>query len=259
MLQVGEIQHPTTGLFRLVGLLEAEHQVHKAPHCRGGLPQIGEHLGTVTVKALRRLGKQVLGRVPQVLHLLGHCRRPALLQGTELFAAFPLASHRWKGHRQTGTGLVPAGTLRRLTEGLSGLQGGLDGGGVVHLQQLVLGTEAESPLQPALRLPALPGGVLQQQSPPGGLSRVGYPLQRPHRLLPEKPLGRVGVALDTAKHIQHDLLQTAVISARRQGIHQQGEVVSLLEVLILLLQHVLEDLGGHHRPLPLIAQAEVGV
>ena len=67
------------------------------------------------------------------------------------------------------------------------------------------------------------------------------------------------MALDTAKHIQHDLLQTAVIPARRQGIHQQGEVVSLLEVLILLLEHVLEDLGGHHRPLPLVAQAEVGV
>ena len=259
VLQVGEIQHPTTGLFRLVGLLEAEHQVHKAPHCRGGLPQIGEHLGTVTVKALRRLGKQVLGRVPQVLHLLGHCRRPALLQGTELFAAFPLASHRWKGHRQTGTGLVPAGTLRRLTEGLSGLQGGLDGGGVVHLQQLVLGTEAESPLQPALRLPALPGGVLQQQSPPGGLSCVGYPLQGPHRLLPEKPLGRVGMALDAAKYVQHDLLQTAVVPACRQGIHQESEVVPLLEVLILLLQHVLEDLGGHHRPLPLVTQAEVRV
>ena len=259
VLQVGEIQHPTPGFLGLIGFLKVKNQVHKAPHCRGGLPQIGEHLGAVPVKALGRLGKQVLGRVPQVLHLLGHCRRPALLQGTELFAAFPLASHRREGYGQTGTGLIPVGTLRRLTERLSGLQGGLDGGGVVHLQQLVLGAEVESPLQTALCLPALPGGVLQQQSPPGGLPCVGYPLQRPHRLLPEKPLGRVGVALDAAKYIQHNLLQAAVVPACRQGVHQQREVVSLLEVLILLLQHVLEHLGGHHRPLSLIAQAEVGV
>ena len=183
MLQVGEIQHPPPGFLGLIGLLEAEHQVHKAPHCRGSLPQIGEHLGTVPVKALGRLGKQVLGRVPQVLHLLGHCRRPALLQGTELFAAFPLAPYRREGHGKTSTGLIPVGTLRRLTEGLSGLQGGLDGGGVVHLQQLILGTEAESPLQPLFCLPALPGGVLQQQSPPGGLPRVGDTIQGPHRLL----------------------------------------------------------------------------
>ena len=151
------------------------------------------------------------------------------------------------------------GTLRRLTERLSGLQRGLDGWGVVHLQQLVLGAKAESPLQPLFCLPALPGGILQQQSPPGGLSCVGYPLQGPHCLLPEKPLGRVGVALDAAKYVQHDLLQAAVVPACRQGVHQQSEVVPLLEVLILLLQHVLENLGGRHRSLPLITQAEVGV
>ena len=67
------------------------------------------------------------------------------------------------------------------------------------------------------------------------------------------------MALDATEHVQHDLLQAAVVPARRQGVHQQGEVVPLLEVLILLLQHVLEDLLGHHRPLPLVAQAEVGV
>ena len=67
------------------------------------------------------------------------------------------------------------------------------------------------------------------------------------------------MALDAAKHVQRDLLQAAVIPASRQGIHQESEVVSLLEVLILLLQHVLEDLGGHHRPLPLVTQAEVSV
>ena len=144
-------------------------------------------------------------------------------------------------------------------EGLHPLQGGLEGGGVVPLQQLVGGRQGQGLLQPFGAVPPLPGGVGEEQPAPGGLPRVGHPGQLPHLPLLPQPALRVGVALDAAEHVQHDLGQAAVVPPGGQGVHQDGKGAVRLDPLILRLQHVLQHLCHEHLGLPLVAQPEVRV
>ena len=259
MLQIREVQQAPPGLLRLIGPLEGPHQVHEPLDRRAALRQGGKLLPAVPVEPVGQLSKALLHSVPQVLHPLSGLQGPGLLHGAEFHGPLPLPAHRREWDGQAGERPVPAAPLGGGAEGLHPLQGGLEGGSVVPLQQLVGGRQGQGLLQPLGAVPPLPGGVGEEQAAPGGLPGIRHPGQLPHLPLLPQPALRVGVALDAAEHVQHDLGQAAVVPPGGQGVHQDGKGAVRLDSLVLLLQHVLQHLGHEHLCLPLVAQPEVRV
>ncbi|MPM56194.1 hypothetical protein SDC9_102996 [bioreactor metagenome] len=68
----------------------------------------------------------------------------------------------------------------------------------------------------------------------------------------------MGVALNLFVDIQRDVHETAVVPARRHGIHQQGKILLMVQVFVTFLHYFVQDTAHEYACFRLVAQAEVG-
>ena len=246
MFQVGKVQYAPARLLPGVVLLKAGRQLHQAPHRGPGQGQIGQQLPAVPAQVLKELVHLLLAAGAQSLHPL---RRLQVLH-----ALFP--PRRRELHWQGPVHAVPA--VRR-QQGPHPLDGLGETGAVILAEHAVPAGEFQRPEQQLQAALPLPPGVGQQQRPPGGVPRVGDPLQGESRPLLVQPGRRVRVALDAAEHVQHDLLQAAVVPPGGHGVHQGGKVPLRVQILVLAVQGLPQHPGHQDRALPLVAQPKVRV
>ncbi len=207
VLLIGKVRHIPPQLLLLVRRRKRAAQRQQRLHGRRGAPQVLRRFRRRHVQDGAGPVHLCFGPVPDALHPVLQLRRAAFPRRRQPGPAHRLSRRRvpalLRGRRQ------PCKLLRRLPEAAA----------VGLVQSAVLRHQRQALLQHGRPVPGLPPQIRQQLAAIGGLSRI---LRHAGPALPllRQPTVRVGMALQLAVEVQHQLLQAAVVPTKAEGVRQ---------------------------------------